>query len=236
MEGVIDTFFKTVKDYIFPVFCLGCKREGEWVCEKCFGSIDFSGQFFCPVCHQEEKEGMVCTKCVGRSFISKHVAIAKYQENELIGHIIHTLKYQYAEDILPMWKKIIETFFDQHKHLFSDFDLIVPVPLHKKRWAKRGFNQAEFIANFVGENTGLKVLSYVLIRRVNTSHQAKLSREERLTNLVSAFFIKDPANIIGKKIVLVDDVFTTGSTIQECAKSLMENGASEVVGFSIARG
>lgn len=236
MKEVMNIFLKTVKDCIFPVFCLGCNKEGEWVCEKCFAKIDLSGQFFCPVCHEVKAGGCVCHNCVDDSRISQHVAILKYEEEGLSGRIIYALKYQYAEDIIPLWMSIIDEFFVEHKDLFSEFDYIISVPLHKKRWAKRGFNQSDVIADFVSKQVGAEVLKKTLIRKTNTPHQATLSREERFKNVVDAFKIIEKPAIENKKIIVVDDVFTTGSTIQECAKVLLENGAREVVGFSLARG
>lgn len=229
---ILSVFFNQFKDYIFPVFCLGCKKEGEWLCERCFAKLNLSGIFDCPVCHKKTNTGEPCQMCSDKSLLVSHIAITKYEENGLSGKVIQTLKYSWAEDVLSAIDKMIECFVNNNSSLFLDIDLIVPVPLHKKRQAERGFNQAELIANILGKIIN-KPVKNILERNRHTKQQAKLGREDRLKNLTNAFVITD--TVYGK-IMLVDDVFTTGSTIQECAKVLQEQGVDMVVGFSVARG
>ena len=225
-------FLNKIKDYIFPVFCLGCKKEGEWLCDKCFEKIDLSGIFDCPVCHKNTEFGVCCLPCGGESFLDKHLAVTKYEEDGLVGSVIQTLKYSWAEDVLSAIDKIISKFVDENRDLFMNIDCVVPVPLHQKRYVERGFNQAELIAKILADKIN-KPLKNILTRQRHTSQQAKLGREERLENLKDAFVIK---KVVRGNILLVDDVFTTGSTIQECAKVLKNSGVDKVVGFSLARG
>ena len=200
---------KYFKDALFPVRCLNCEKEGEWVCQKCFIFLDCDG--FC----RED-----------------HWAISKYQDDLLIGKIIRKFKYNYVKELYLVFEKMIELFFQNNPDVFKDIDCIIPVPLHKKRFAERGFNQSEIIANIISQMIHKSVVNS-LSRVTNTKHQARLSKEERLTNTKSAFRMVE---LVSGKVLLVDDVYTTGSTIAECKKELLANGATSVTSFTIARG
>jgi competence protein ComFC len=228
-------YIKVAKDYIFPVFCFGCNKEGVWLCDYCQQKIDLTGVFCCPVCHKDTVEGICCEGCKAKSFLDSHIATTPYQEESLVGKLIAALKYQYAEDVKSVFEIIVKEFVEGQKGAFLPYDWIVPVPLHKKRFAERGYNQAEIIAQILTELLDLP-LHIILKRHKATKQQAKLKREERLLNLKDAFCLVDDVNVWDKNILLVDDVYTTGSTIGECAKVLKSAGASEVRGFSVARG
>jgi len=221
-----------IKDYVFPVYCLECRKEGEWLCKKCFDKIDISGVFCCPHCHKNTKEGGYCFACSKDLCLVSSFAIVVYKEDGLIGEIIQILKYNYAEDILIVFEKLINNFVKQNQSLFSQIDLVVPIPLHKKRFVERGFNQAKLIAEIVAREIN-KPCREVITRSRHTLQQAKLRRDERLENIKDAFKIVDS---VQGSILLVDDVFTTGTTLQECAKVLKEGGARSVTGFTVARG
>jgi len=115
-------------------------------------------------------------------------------------------------------------------------DMIIPVPLHKKRYAERGFNQATLLARELKKVIQVPVKTKRLARAKNTPHQARLNREGRLKNVENAFRILSPEKIQGKQILLVDDVYTTGATMQTCAEVLLEAGAKDVYGWTLARG
>jgi ComF family protein len=159
-----------------------------------------------------------------------------YQEDGLIGKILHNFKYNFVQDIADVLNKLVKDYVAKEKNDILA-DLVVPVPLHKRRYAERGFNQAEIVAGFVAKALNISCVQ-ALQRGRYTVQQAKLSREERLKNVVTAFQIVDNArkDIYGKRVILVDDVLTTGSTMQECAKVLKECGVVEVIGVTIARG
>lgn len=197
------------KDILFPVFCLGCGREGELVCGSCFQTIDTKG-------------------LLGHF----HLAITPYHEDWLIGKIVREFKYNYVEEMSVVIEKLVREFVVKHGDYFLNIDGVVPVPLHKKRRVERGFNQSEFLAQVVGRMINKPVME-ALKRERNTKHQARLGREERLINVKEAF---TALRQITGRILLVDDVYTTGSTMRECADTLLEAGANKVFGFSLARG
>ncbi|MFA6427616.1 MAG: ComF family protein [Candidatus Magasanikbacteria bacterium] len=231
---LIQKYLTTVKDIVFPMYCLGCNVEGSFVCEQCFKTLDLSGVFCCPVCHAKQPDGVCCEACRPQSSLDLHIAITPYQEHSLKGNIIHTLKYSYAQDILGTCEKIFLHFLSRYK---LEADFLIPIPLHKRRYAERGFNQAELLAQIISNIMHIPLLK-PLKRSRHTKQQAKLNRGGRLTNLANAFEIEETQKdmIKNKTIIIVDDVFTTGSTMQECAKVLKENNATQTIGFTIARG
>lgn len=225
-----------VQDILFPVFCVSCEQEGVWLCQECFAAVQIVLQSCCPVCHTQTEYGRVCENCAGVSALDSHLALMPYVEEGTIGKLIHILKYQYAEDVMRVVRQIITTSITQHRFLFEKGDIIIPVPLHKKRYAERGFNQAAYIGRELSQLLDIPIEEHALLRHRYTPHQARLDREARLENVQDAFLVQQPSHVAGKSIVLVDDVFTTGSTMQSCAVALRQAGAREVHGVSVARG
>lgn len=221
-----------LKDIFFPINCLKCNKEGSFVCEKCLGTLDLSGVFCCPTCHKDTKNGEYCSSCIP-AFITRQIAAIKYDEKSLIGEVVHSFKYQYVEELQKTIFQMLELFLKQYN--LDGVDVITYVPLHRRRYVERGFNQAEKIASALGKLLDKPVINY-LKRTHYTKPQANFGRKERLTNLQDAFIFDSKEDIVNKNILLVDDVFTTGSTIQECAKVLKNNNVGSVVGFSLARG
>lgn len=229
--------WKDVLDFVFPVFCLGCNKEGEWLCGGCLD--DFLKQSFvqaCPVCHLNNNSGLLCLTCKPNSYLDKHFAAIEYGEDKLSGKIIHTFKYEYIESVFFVLEKVIEKYLSENTDKFSNIDFVVPVPLHPRRSAERGFNQAELIANKVAFCLKKEMRKDLIVRKKYTSNQAHLGREDRMKNISGAFGLSSDLNIKDKNILLVDDVFTTGSTMQECAKVLKDTEVSCVIGFTIVRG
>lgn len=231
LGGIIQT----VKDMIFPVFCLGCTVEGVHVCNSCMSSIDTSGVYLCPVCHVAEPFGMCCSDCKEHSYLNSHIAAVPYTHGTLPAKMVEVLKYQYVTDIVPQLTELLSDTIAEQNELFSYMDMIVPVPLHARRLAERGFNQSMYIADGISTLSSVPVQS-ALERTHYTTQQARLEKDERITNMDGVFSLVADIDIVGADILLVDDVYTTGSTMQSAAKTLHECGASSVVGCSIARG
>lgn len=232
--GVIQKIWKNILDYIFPQFCVACRSEGAVLCEKCLDTLEVPGVFCCPVCHAINSQGACCSVCVSLTTISQHIAMMPLSEKSLIHELIHLYKYQYIEQLEEIFSVLINRFFASHQ-LTADY--LIPVPLHRKRYVERGFNQSERIARLVSKVTHIPFLD-PLTRTVNTVKQATLDKKGREHNVKDAFMVvpKFETSIVGKKIVVIDDVYTTGSTLKECAGALIRAGAREVAGWSIARG
>lgn len=224
-----------LKDAIFPAFCLSCEKEGSVVCAECLSRVDVSGIYACPVCHTFTGNGKCCSACQSNSFLDQHIALYAYDETQLGGRMIHAFKYSYIEEIVDSFAILVEKYWGPAGGVLFSCDYIVPVPLHRRRYAERGFNQAKLISHAVSRVCGIPVAD-MLKRSRYTHQQARLSKQERAENVKDAFCEDIQNTLGGKAVVLVDDVFTTGSTLQECARVLKDAGAREVIGFTIARG
>ena len=117
----------------------------------------------------------------------------------------------------------------------TDYDFILPIPIHKKRLQERGFNQATLLANIIAKTAGVQVVTDALVRKRNTSPQSRLDREARQTNMIGAFEIRKDEVVNGKRILVLDDVFTTGATVREAVKTLWTADPTEVDVLTLAR-
>lgn len=226
--------FQLLLDLLFPIECVGCGKDGEWLCQQCLDRIKLLTELHCPVCKTKLTNGNVCEKCSPQSFLDG-VIIAVFYDNELIDKAIHYLKYKGIKDLAKPLGKLLATALNRGSFWDNDW-ILAPVPLHKRRERFRGFNQAGLIADEVAQISKLEVNNNNLYRNRNTHSQIKLKREDRLQNIIGAFRIKNPAFFAKKQIILIDDVMTTGATLQECAKELKSVGAESVWAAVIARG
>jgi ComF family protein len=217
-------------DFLFPIHCISCKQEGQWFCQNCAAKINLNSIQVCPVCRKKSKNGLTCANCQFNFPLTGLQIAASYQKNPELARAIKILKYKFSEPLAQNLGKILTNAGSQISQC-----IITPVPLHSKRQRWRGFNQAENLAKVVAKNLNLPIEN-LLTRQRNTPPQAKLNKTEREKNLTGAFAINMKKSLQGKKIILIDDVVSTGSTILECAKVLKIAGASEVWGLVLARG
>jgi len=225
---------KFIKDLLFPIFCLSCDKEGDLLCLGCLKKLDVQIQFFCPVCYVNNTTGEVCGKCCEKSFLNGAVSLTDYK-NDIISELVKQLKYNYIEEVGEIFGRIFKNSLQTNyfQYFFTGDCVFIPIPLHQKRFLVRGFNQSELIANEMAKYTGVVVKKDILIRNRFTVPQAQLNGVERRKNLLGAFELKK--SLIFKKVILIDDVFNTGSTLQECAKVLKQAGVGEVWGLTVAR-
>jgi len=219
---------------LFPKFCLGCKKEGFWLCPDCQKSIEIFDSFYCPVCKKRLPDGKICEDCRRKTKLFRFFAAAPY-DNNLTKELIHKLKYSFVKDISKDLAIPIVNFLKSLNSDFSEF-LIIPVPLHKSRLRWRGFNQANEIAKEISKFLKIPLISNNLVKIKSTKPQVEISdSQKRKENVQGAFRVKNPKIFAGKKIILVDDIYTTGSTMEECAKVLKRAGAKEIRGIVVAR-
>ncbi len=197
------------------------------ICANCFQKIERTD----PI----DLERSFSAKFENASFINKAFSGFHFKEESIIQTLIHELKYQNKRSIGVFLGEVIGQLIKNDSD-FLTADVLVPVPLHKIRLRERGYNQSELIAKGVSNATGIKVVGNLLVRARNTETQTKLDFEKRKENVKDAFFVSGKYKnfVIGKKVIIVDDVITTGSTINECAKALAMAGASKVFALSIA--
>jgi competence protein ComFC len=228
-----------VLDLFFPKYCLGCGKEGQYICKDCDLYVT-ENSFVCPVCLQASFLGQTHEGCLGK--YSPNGLISIWDYNGIVKEVIKRIKYGGEFDMV---KECIDKFIlimandsVNRLSLFTEFmgksDAVIYVPMFKKKEARRGYNQAEIIAKEIGKRFGKPVVK-LLDKIRDTEDQASLGKEERVKNIKNAFSITRQIDKPGLSIVLVDDVFTTGATMGECCKILKQNGVSKVLGFTLAR-
>lgn len=210
-------------DILFPKFCLGCKREGEYLCEDCKGTLEIS-EFPSPKDQLKNLDGLYFPLDYKNPLARE--LIKKFKYEPFIREISKTLTSLILDHFLLIGKNPQKDF--------ADF-LIIPVPLDKKREKWRGFNQAKEIGKNLSQSLKIPLEGNILIKIKKTALQTQLNKKEREKNVRGAFLVKNSQVIKGKKILLVDDVYTTGSTLEECARVLKDSGAKEVLGVVVAR-
>lgn len=233
-RGKIEQYGSVFRQIVFPVFCFGCRKEGTIFCHTCLARVPVTGIFLCPKCGKETFTGVPCDRCVRTSVLQQHMAVSTYSD-EIIAGLLEHFKYHFEEDIIHIFRVLIQIFFERYTYI-SPIDVVIPIPLHRIRFAERGYNQAELLAVVVADVLATSLDRDVCIRLRKTKQQARLLKHERLENVVGAFQVIRPEEIVGKHVLLVDDVYTTGSTMQECAHVIMKAGAKHVSGWSMAHG
>lgn len=222
-------------DLFFPIYCLGCEREKIWLCENCFKKIPLNSKSECPFCQKPSFFGRTCQKCQNKNL--NGLIIASDYQNELLKKIIFSFKYKFIKELSSYLGELLISALKNHPLISSiESFVIIPVPLHWRRKKWRGFNQSELLAKKIEEYFSIPLFEKILIRKKHTKPQVKLKEKERKENIKNAFTIENPCAILNKKIILIDDVSTTGATLEECSKVLKKAGAKEIWGLVLARG
>ena len=228
---------KLVKEILFPVYCVECNREGEWWCAPCRSKHPAALVTACPACSAPTRRGEPCGgACRAVSALDGITAFFNYDEAAPVGRLIRQFKYHYARDVSRLWEAMLSSVpipAAVQTSVESPMT-VIPVPLHPRRARERGFNQAELIGRAFALQHGLAFDAVGLRRKKYTSQQAKLSRAERAVNVADAFAWQSP-HPPPAQVILIDDVFTTGATMQACARELKNRGTGQVWGLAIAR-
>lgn len=240
---VLSQFKKIALDCLFPQICLFCRKNTEkdrfaLICGGCFSKISFASAVFCPRCFRRRPKATNCPSCAPKLHIKILAAAASY-EDEKIRTLIHKLKYDRLKELAhPLAEFLINYLRLAAPRWCRDKSLtLIPVPLHKRKENWRGFNQSELIGKIIAGDFGWHFENSALARTRNNPAQVDLkSFEERRENVKNLFAVKKPEVVKNKKIVLIDDVFTSGATLSECARVLKTAGAKRIYGLVIARG
>jgi len=222
-------------DLLFPKKCLACGQIGCWLCSDCEKKIIVEKIFYCPRCLETRNFLEVCPDCRAGSFLDGLYVIAPYHD-QLVSKTIKLIKYNLAWDLAEeVITKYFRDYFVSNNYWDSEY-FLTPIPLHQRRYLERGFNQAELIAKILEQTRGNKLSeTYFLKRKKYNPPQAKLSGQARRNNVKDIFQV-DNHSYLNKKILLIDDVYTTGATMQEAAKALKESGIAKVYGLALAKG
>ncbi len=203
---------------LFPRLCYACGnhllRNENLICTECYVVIPRTN-------YHIESENPVAQLFWGRCLIEKAAAFSYYNKGSRIRKLVHNLKYKGIKEIGFELGRIYALSL-KSSGFTSDIDLIIPVPLHPAKKRIRGFNQSDIISEGLAAVTGLIVDTTSLIRTTVSATQTRRSRYERWTNVEGIFQVKDTETLKGRHILLVDDVITTGSTIESCANELLK--------------
>jgi ComF family protein len=239
-------FFDRFLAYIYPDTCQICRQERAsaregYICGACRSKPDgvqVIAEPFCRCCGTPfETEATVefeCFNCRDHRLYFRS-ARAAVKTTDLIKQVVHSYKYNHALWFEPF---LADLFIQKAKPQLSPekFEAIIPIPLHwKKRW-ERSFNQSERLARALAKATGIPMNTKLLKRILPTPTQTRLTRAQRAENVKGAFDFRGKNSLSGERIVLVDDILTTGATASECAKVLMQNGAGFIDVWTVARG
>lgn len=222
-------------DVLFPKRCIGCRHFGSYICRHCSSKIIPIPYAICPECTQPSIGGIVHQRCKGKYTLDGLTVAFRYEG--IVKKLLKQLKY--APWFTDVTKTIVHLASKQNSSLaFQQFiatkPFIVPVPLHwMKQWA-RGYNQSTLLSNKYSRVFNLSTAE-VLQRRKKTKPQYGLGKEERIQNMNDAFSIKPNSVVAGRTVLLVDDIWTTGTTLRACAKVLKRNGVTSVWALTIAR-
>ena len=204
----------------FPPKCGICGKIGkDFLCENCYKN--------------SKKLEINKINNINDLYVNKHMYIFRY--TDLIRDKIIEYKFEDKSYLYRIFEKII---LNNKKvcDFIKCYDIITPVPINKKRYKERGYNQSLLIARKIAKYiNNIELKNNIIIKNNNIKTQSSLNREERKSNIIGAFRINKNTNILNKKILIFDDIYTTGSTVNECAKVLKNAGAKEVSILTIAK-
>jgi competence protein ComFC len=236
--------FRKILDFIFPQNCISCdgkiKDGEEFLCAPCRGDIKFIQQPYCFQCgvpadlsYAFPHEEFLCGDCRQKPFAFDRARSLGFYDT-VLRTTIHHFKYRKQMGVLSEMDLLLAEYFKESLDFCEGFT-VSPVPLHFNKMKERGFDQAFLIARQVARKLKLPLEGGLLRRVKATNPQATMTRAERAKNIKGAFEINRPEYVAGKNILLVDDVFTTGATLNEAAKILKANGAGKVYAFTMGR-
>jgi ComF family protein len=231
----INKLVHNLADLFFPKFCLGCYEEGSFICAKCLKKLKLQ-ELCCPVCDKVNFVGLPCLSHRRQSKLDGLLFAVRFQG--LAKVVVHSFKYEGIKDLAePISKLMAEILVELPLFKYKEKLILVPAPLFfAKRW-QRGFNQAEILAQKIGKSLNLPTENLVLRIRP-TASQTKFEKQARQKNIQAAFALSQKGKITNLKdkiVVIVDDVYTTGSTINEIAKTLKPKKPKAIWGLVFAK-
>jgi ComF family protein len=229
-------------DFVYPQTCPICrkplKREEKDVCEECWRALALLPSPYCPYCKSflEDEDEVANHRCAYLSKPEERRILAVRSLGTFDDHyqkLVHRLKYDKKIQLGKRLAQKLGESMSEDKE-FAGCDMVIPVPLHRARERERGFNQSEVLAEGISRAIGISLAKSILKRKRNTKDQTYLNAQQRAENVKGAFVVAQPERINGKKIIIVDDVMTTGATLNECASALLNSGAESILAATVA--
>ena len=226
-----------ILELLFPLYCLGCRAEGTFLCTGCKNSLTWIPPS-CFVCQKlvppqpRLLAGRTCKYCRRKSHIWAFLSPFAYEDT--ISELIHGLKYRRITALDSILAELLVEYLNKFRVNFKENPILIPVPLHPGRERIRGFNQSELIARKLAGCLSFRLEPEVLRKVKKTTPQVGLPAEERKRNVQNSFLVSRPNEVWHKTVILVDDVKTTGATLEEAARVLKEAGAKRVWAVTVA--
>lgn len=238
VRGWASEIGRGLLDLLYPICCVGCKQPGELYCPACRETVHYITPPVCPMCGQPQPQSTLCPQCArarDQPLPLEGIRSVAYLEGT-IREAIYGLKYDYIRELA---EPLGEMLAEQVQRMPLPADVIIPVPLHRRRQRERGYNQSALLALRFGAATQIPVCQDVLRRHRYTRSQTRLDAQERNQNVRGAFSCTNQHDIdreiVGKRVLLIDDVATTGATLRACAQVLRDHGARSVWALTVAR-
>lgn len=241
MISFVSSFNRRVSrvlDFLLPPLCLGCDQtvtENQTLCAECWHAVNFIAEPCCGQCGLpfdfEVEAGTLCGQCHAQSPAFSAARSAFIYDEASKGII---LKFKHADQLHPT-PALAQWMVRAGQPFWGAADVIMPVPLHRWRLLKRRYNQSALLAREIGGTLDLPVMVDGLVRKRATPPQGRMGRSQRQKNVTGAFDIKPGVNVTGQRIVLIDDVMTSGATVNACAALLIKRGAAMVNVLTLAR-
>lgn len=226
----------------FPRHCLGCHQildddTQSYLCSTCLSSIPLKGEFACAFCGSPVVLGKTCPFCIRDHHLDR-LFVATTYEFPLVEKILKTMKYRFVKSLADHCAQLMIKYFE--KKILPAFlaisPIVLPVPLHPRRLNWRGFNQSEIIAQKIAEHFNWPCDPHLIKRIKNLKPQADIKdKKTRRKNVSGIFTCANSETVNNQQVILIDDISTTGSTLDDCARALKSAGAKEVIGFVLAR-
>ncbi|WP_199117726.1 ComF family protein [Pedobacter sp. ASV28] len=220
----IKRYTEDLLNLLFPELCNGCAqllyRGEKEVCTKCLYDLPYTDFHLYP-------DNLVAKQLWGRLPLNAAMAMLYFKKGTNVQNMIHSLKYNHKCGMGTVFGKLLAKRLKKSE-FYNDLDLIIPVPLHLKKLKLRGYNQSEYIASGLSEELAVPISTKNLLRRQATESQTKKARYTRYENMKDVFTVKDKTEVLDKHILLVDDVITTGATLEACGSTLLKNGVKKL--------
>lgn len=228
--GTIGNVFELVFNVLFPDLCQGCskhpKSKTTIFCSQCLALLPLTDHF-------DVKFNSVTMHLAGRVPLHHGAALLSFSKKGIVQHVLHQLKYKNKPNIGEVMGKMAANQLLQSS-LFEIPDLIIPVPIHPNKIKKRGYNQSAVFGKSLGKFIHIQCDDEILVKIIETQSQTGKSRTARLENVAGGFKVVFPSAILNKHILVVDDVITTGATIEACCNALLNAGAGKISVLCIA--
>ncbi|MCG9129547.1 ComF family protein [Candidatus Poribacteria bacterium] len=234
---MIQQVIETALTFLYPAHCKVCEKtigleSIPYLCGYCWDSLEFVTRPWCEICGIQSNEE-ICSECATTPpRYGKLRTIAFY--GTILQKIIHLYKFEKKRSLAKYLSDLMIRHLPNDCN-FDEYDYILPIPIHKNRLRERGFNQSILISKGISKEIGIDICTDALVRSKNTSPQSSLARDARQSNIVGAFEIKNKKLIEGKRILIFDDVYTTGATVNEAVNMLWNEDPLEIDVLTLAR-